>query len=59
VGWVRDNSHVVFGQKFSVKKEVRDHCHNARASSFVTKVHGKVLTHVHAVAIKCQSSMRN
>jgi hypothetical protein len=60
VGWVGDDSHVVFGKKFPGEKgSEMVHCHNAIASSLVTKVWGEVLAHFHAVAIKCHSSKQN
>jgi hypothetical protein len=60
VGWVGDDSHVVFGQKFHGEKEVETvHCHDARASFFVSKVRGKVFAHFHTVTAKRHSSMQN
>jgi hypothetical protein len=41
------------GEKWRVR------CHDATASSFVTKVWGEVLAHSHAVAIKHHSIMQN
>jgi hypothetical protein len=40
VGWVGDDSHVDFGQKFPGEKNKRDtvRCRNAAAICFVTKV---------------------
>jgi hypothetical protein len=34
-------------------------CHDAAASSFVTKVQGEVFAHFHKVTVKRHSSMRN
>jgi hypothetical protein len=35
------------------------HCHDATASSFVTKVRDKVFSHFHALSVKHHSSMWN
>jgi cold shock CspA family protein len=35
------------------------HCHDATASSFVTKGRGDVFAHFHAVTVKRHSSMQN
>jgi hypothetical protein len=34
-------------------------CHDATASTFVTKIRSEILTHFHAVVTECHSSMRN
>jgi hypothetical protein len=56
VGWVGDDSHVVFGKKFPGENRKCEtvHCHDAAASSFVTKVWSKVFTNFHAVAVECR-----
>jgi hypothetical protein len=61
VGWVGDDSHVVFGQKLSAEKGKSEtvHCRDTTASSFIAKLRGKVFTHFHAVTIKCHNSMWN
>jgi hypothetical protein len=52
LGWVGDDSHDMFGQKFSGKKwSVRQYV--------VVKVRGEIFAHIHAVAVKRLNSMRN
>jgi hypothetical protein len=45
VGWVGDESHVVFGKKFPGEKRKCEtvFCHDATVSSFVAKVQAKSL----------------
>jgi hypothetical protein len=61
VGRVEDESHVVFGKKFTGEKRKCEtvRCHFATASSFAAKVRDEVFAHFHAVAVKYHSSMRN
>jgi hypothetical protein len=56
VRWMGDDGHV-FGQKFPVRQCVV--IQQPAASSFVTKARGKLLTHFHAVTLKCRNSMQN
>jgi hypothetical protein len=53
--------HVVFwsGRKWWQRKCETVHCHDAAASSFVTRIQGKVFAHFHSFAVKRHSSMQN
>jgi hypothetical protein len=61
VGWVRTTVMLLLVNKFPGEKRKRKtvHCHDATASSFVTKVWGEVFSHLHAVTVHCHSSMQN
>jgi hypothetical protein len=51
LGWVGDDSHIAFGEKFPGKKQKCGTVHflDATASSFAAKVLGEVLAHFQAV----------
>jgi hypothetical protein len=61
VGWVGDDSHVVFYQKFPGEKGSVSLvcCGDTTANSLVTKVQGEVFTHFHAVTVQYHRSMQN
>jgi hypothetical protein len=61
VGWVGDDSHVVFWLKSSlVRNEVWDGALSWRSIQFICRqIWGEVFTHFHRVAFKRHSSMRN
>jgi hypothetical protein len=47
IGWVGDDSHVVFVQKFPGEKR-------SMSQFFFAKVCGEVLAHFHTVSVECQ-----
>jgi hypothetical protein len=58
VGWVGDESHIVFGQKFSGEKESETvRYRDATGSSIVAKVRGEISAYFQAVATKRHSTM--
>jgi hypothetical protein len=60
VGWVGDDSHVVFSQKFPGEKGSETlRRRDATAISLVAKFQGIVFARFHAVTVKCHSSMQN
>jgi hypothetical protein len=55
-----DDSHVVFSENFLGENGCVRRCErHAIASSFVPKLRDEGFAHVHAVAVKCHSSIRN
>jgi hypothetical protein len=60
VGWEGGDIHVVFDQISLGKRTCeRIRCRVATGSTSVVKVRREVFTHLHAVSVKCHSSMRN
>jgi hypothetical protein len=61
VGWVGDNSRVVFGKKNPWWKQKCEavRCRYATARSIVAKIQGEVFTNFPAVSVKRHSNMQN